>query len=577
MPVMSRGAIVLGISALGFAIGLFTLHVARAEPAFSFAGTSTAGAAGLLGAGWALIACGLAFSIRRSEMRLGALLVSAGFAWFLLEWPNPGIGSGLAFTIGLVLYAACPPLVGHAMLGYPRGRLASFASRTALAVAYTGSLLVLGLLPALVYDPQAQACSQCPRNLLLVSDRGGLVEDATRVGMYMGVAWALALAGLVLLRLVGAPKATRPVLAAGAAYLGLVAAMFIVWVDRGFLSPTDVERRLWLMQAAALIAIVLCVSRTWLRARQARSEVARLVVDLARAPAPGGLKDVLRRIVGDPELQLAYPLADGKRLVDVHGQSVELVSHQERTSLVRDGRAVAVLAHAPGLLRDEQLVQEVTEAARLALENERLQAEAHTLLDELRVSRVRIVEANDAERRRLERDLHDGAQQRLVGLSLSLRLVRSQLGVETDPSLTARLDRAEAELREAIAKLRELAHGIFPAVLADEGLAAAVEALAEGARVPIQITALPEDRLEGSVETAAYTVVAEAAKTATRTLAVRVERSSETLTVRVETDELAGLELAGLEDRVGALNGSLHVERGNNGRVTIRAELPCAS
>jgi hypothetical protein len=420
---MRRRAIVLGVCALGVATGVFSLHVAREEPAFSFVGASAGGAVALLGTGWALMACGLAFWNRRLESVFGVLLVMAGFAWFLLEWNNPETGSSLAFTIGLCLYAACPPLVGNAVLAYPGGRLASFVTCAALAVAYSGSLLVLGVLPALFFDPQAEGCSQCPRNLLLVSDMGGLAEDLTRAGVYVGVVWALALAGLALLRLLLAPNAVRPILAAGAAYLGLVAAMFVVSIDRGFLSPTTVERRLWLMQAAALVAIVLGVSWAWLLARHARSEVARLVVDLARAPAPGGLRDVLRGIVGDPELDLAYPLPEPERLVDAEGQQVELSSHQEQTSLMRDGRAVAVLAHAPGLLRDEQLVDEVTEAARLALENERLQAEVRAHLEELRASRARIVEASDTERMRLERDLHDGAQQRLVGLSLSLRLL----------------------------------------------------------------------------------------------------------------------------------------------------------
>src|SRR6266511_4957142 len=134
---MSRRAIVLGVCALGVATGVFALHVAREEPELAFAGASAAGAATLLGVGWALIGCGLAFWIRRPNSHFGLLLTTAGFAWFLLEWNNPEIGSSLAFTIGLVLYAACPPLVGHAVLAYPGVRLSSRAERCVLAVAYT--------------------------------------------------------------------------------------------------------------------------------------------------------------------------------------------------------------------------------------------------------------------------------------------------------------------------------------------------------------------------------------------------------------------------------------------------------
>jgi signal transduction histidine kinase len=233
-----------------------------------------------------------------------------------------------------------------------------------------------------------------------------------------------------------------------------------------------------------------------------------------------------------------------------------------------------VLAHERGLLDDEQLVEDVTAAARLALENERLQAEVGARLEELRASRTRIVEAGDTERKRLERDLHDGAQQRLVGLSLSLRLVRSQLGSDASPEAIARLEEAEGELRRATAELRELAHGIFPAELADEGLAAAVEALAEGASVPIRIGGLPDGRWAAPIETAAYTVVAEVARAATAALDVRAARSDGTLLVEIDTDGLGGVDWVDLEDRVGAVEGHFAVERSPNGRVTISAEFP---
>jgi signal transduction histidine kinase len=197
-----------------------------------------------------------------------------------------------------------------------------------------------------------------------------------------------------------------------------------------------------------------------------------------------------------------------------------------------------------------------------------LQAEARAQLEDLRSSRARIIEAGDAERRRLERDLHDGAQQRLVGLSLALRLLRSQLGA--DHELVARLDEVEAELRRAVAELRELAHGIHPAVLSDEGLAAAVEALAEDA--PIRIAALPQQRFPVAVETAAYLVVAEAAKAGAAR--VSAERQDAALVVDVEAEaEPEGL--VDLEDRVGALDGRLDVERAGDGGVRIRAEIPC--
>jgi signal transduction histidine kinase len=568
---MGRRAVALGIAALGIAFGVFTLDVARDDPGYWFAGASNVAGAALLVAGWALIASGLAFWLWRSDSRVGPLLVLAGFAWFVPEWTAPEVGSSFAFTAGLCLTAACAPLVGHAVLAYPGGLLGSHLERAVVLASYAGGVVVLGLLPSLVFDPVAQSCFQCPANLIVVADDEPFGSDATRVGVYGGLVWALALTVLACLRL--ARVATRPVVAAGAAYLALVAATYAAALDRGYLSNAgSLERRLWYAQAAALIALSVAVVWGWVRSRRARSEIARLVVELAQSPPPGGLRDVFARITGDPRLVLAYPLLDSGRLVDAGGRPVEVSPGQVRTSIVRDGRPVAVLGHARGLLDDEQLVDEVSAAARLALEHERLQAEVRARLEELRASRARIVESGDTERRRLERDLHDGAQQRLVGLSLSLRLLRSQ-----EPESTE-LAAAEDELRLAIAELRELAHGIYPAVLSDEGFAAAVEALGEESRVPIRIGALPEERFAAAVETAAYALVAEAAGAASPALAVSARRSDGLLAVEVEASSIDGLDLVILEDRIGALDGRLAVttdgpERG----VTIRAELPCGS
>lgn len=574
---MGRQALAVAISALGAAAGVFSLDVARDDPSRWFAGTSTVAGLTFLAAGWALIGVGLAFWLRRPGNLFGPLLASAGFAWFLIEWNNPGVGSALAFTMGQCLYAACPPLAGHAVLAYPDGRLGSRLERLVVAIAYAGGLLVLGLLPALFFDPQAQGCNQCPSKLLAVSDDAGLWTDLNRVGLYVGIAWALALAALAARRLMRASSWARPVFAAGAVYLGLVAAWFAASLDDGLRWNGTLETRLWFVQAAALVALATGVGWNWVRNRRARSIVAQLVIDLAKSPPAGGLRDALAGTVGDPHLVLAYPLGTTDRLVDAQGRPVELDLRREQTRLIQDGQAVAVLSHAPGLLDDKQLVENVATAARLALENERLQAEARARLVELRASRTRIVEAGDAERKRLERDLHDGAQQRLVGLSLSLRLARLQLTIGAPADAVTGLDRAEAELHEAIVELRELAHGIFPAVLADEGLAAAIEALAEDGRVPVRIRSLPEGRFALGVETAAYTVVAEAVRATTSGVVVEATRSGDALLLDVEALDENGLDIIALQDRLGALDGRLAVERREDGYVTLRAELPCES
>jgi signal transduction histidine kinase len=577
---MRRAVIAVGVSSLALVGGVFSLGVARHGVAYSFAGDGIGGAAALLGAGWAMVACGVAFGLWRPSSRFGWLCALAGVGWFLLEWNNPETDSSLAFTTGLALYLVGVPVVAHAVLAYPGGRLATVIERTAVAGAYAGVVFLLGILPALVFDPETQGCSQCPRNLLLVYDDAGAAKGLARVGVAFALVWFPALAALVLFTLARRSPAARrahwPVLILGAAYLGLVTAWFAASLNRGFLTNGSLERQLWLAQAAALAGITLGVGFGWVRAWLARSEVARLVVDLAHSPPTGGLRGALARIVGDPDLVLAYVLDDSGRLVDAQGRQVELPADLERTNLVCDGQTVAVLAHAPGRLGDEQLVDEVTGAARLALENERLQADVRGRLEELRSSRARIVEMGDSERKRLERDLHDGAQQRLVGLALGIRLARSRLTRDVDPDVLARLDEAEAELRRATADLRELAHGIFPAVLADEGLGAAVDALAEDGRVEVRVREMPEIRFPLPVETAAYTVIVEAVKAARSAVEIAVRPSGSDLIVDVEAAALDGIDFLELEDRVGALDGRLAVER-EDGRTTIRSEVPCAS
>jgi signal transduction histidine kinase len=569
-----RGAGRAAVLLAGLAFGLVTLSFARSQPAYSFAGESVLRAVAELGAGWALLAVGLVAVARRPGGRFGVLAVVASFGWFLTEWNNPDVGSAAVFTIGLTLYVIAPPLVAHAAITYPADRLASWLDRVGLVIAYAGAGLVLGLLPALVFDPSAELCTQCPSNLLVVHRSHRLFDWLNRVGIEAGLGWSLMLISLLVLRLARSTPARRrlagPVLLAGCAYLGFVAADFAHGLDRGFLSNDRLDRRLWLGEAVALCALALGVASVWVRARRRRSEVARLVVELAGSPPPGGLRDLLAATLGDSELQLVYPLADGT-LVDARGRPVKLDG--QVTPLVRDGERVALLSHRPGLLEDPGLLEEVAAAARLGLENERLQAEAQAQLEDLRASRARIVETGDAERRRLERDLHDGTQQRLVALSLSLRLARSKLG--PDPALLARIEEAEAELRGALADLRDVAHGIFPAVLADEGLAAALEALAEEA--PIELTALPGERLGAAVEAAGYFFVSEAFRRCSAG-ALKVNASRRDGLLVIEVEGAVGLgEIVDLEDRIGALDGTLAVVRGPGGRVTMRAEIPCES
>jgi signal transduction histidine kinase len=562
--------------AVGVALGGLSLAIDRTEPAYSLAGGSLAAAVVGLLAGWSLVGAGLGAWVRRPTSRFGPLLVAAGLAWFLAGWNNPGIGVALAFTAGLVLHAACPPLVGHAALVYPGGRLRSRREQVAVTVAYGGAVLALGILPALFFDPTVMGCGQCPANLLGAVGDTEVVEAVNLVGVWLGLVWALllvAVAGWRLLRSTAAGRRmTAPVLVPAVVYLILVAWDFQHGLDRGFLGNDVVDRRLWLGQAVALVALAVGVAWEWVRGRRTRSALAKLVIELAASPPPGGLEGVLATTLDDPSLELLYPLPDGSQ-VDAHGRPAQPGQEQAVTPLVRGGHPVALLAHRPGLLDEPGLVDEIAAAARLALENERLQAQVRAQLEDLRASRTRIVEQGDAERRRLERDLHDGAQQRLVSLALSLRLARLGRDTETD---MAGLEEAEAEVRQALAELRGLAHGLYPAALAEEGLGAALEALAEQASTPLALGPLPRERLEPRVEAAAYFVVAETLKRS-RPGRARVDaaRADGQLVVELVTDRPPPRKLTDLEDRVGALDGRLIAQPSPTGGAHIRVELPC--
>jgi signal transduction histidine kinase len=562
----------------GFTFGALSLTIARGEPAYSFAGGSTARGAVELLAGWALLVTGFVAWKRRPASRFGALLAAAAFGWFLAEWNNPGIGSALAFALGLTFYAVAAPIVAHAALAYPGGRLASALDRLVIAVAYVGTVVVLGLLPALFFDPAAQGCGDCPRNLLLAHRSPHAYDELNRIGVHAGLVWLLALIVLLAVRFMRSTPPLRrlvwPVLAAAALYLGVIACDFVHSLDRGMLGNDQTDRKLWLVEGVALIALALGVLWGWVSRRRTRAAMAQLVVQLAASPAPGRVRALLAETLDDASLELAYPLSDG-RLVDAQGQAV--ARRPEVTPLTRGGHEIALLLHRPGLLDDPELVEEVASAARLALDNERLQAETRAQLEDLRASRARVIATGDAERRRLERDLHDGAQQQLVGLSLALRLASTRLGPDADPERLARIEEAQSELAAALAQLRDLAHGIFPAVLADEGLAAALEALTEAATIPIEITALPDERLDPAAEAAAYFVVSEIVRQDHATaLIVKAAHRDRQLVIEVEGHGPLD-QIVGLDDRVVALDGTLTVFHTQDTRVRVRAEIPCGS
>ncbi len=330
-----------------------------------------------------------------------------------------------------------------------------------------------------------------------------------------------------------------------------------------------------------------------LRDTAARGRIADLVIGLGDLPSIAVLETSLRDALGDPSVQVyrwdvalaGFRDADGRPATPPDDGPARAVVAIDDTGAEAPGLRIAL---DPALRDDPGLVAAAVAAIRLAVENERLQAEVLAQLDDVRASRARIVEAQDVERRRLERDLHDGAQQRLVSLQLSLQLLRRQLDDGTDPAVLAEVDAASAEARAAVTEIRELARGVHPAILTEAGLSAALTSLAERSLVPVTVDSTVEGRLPPPVEATAYFVVAEAltnaAKHADATrVDVRARRDGPDLRLEITDDGRGGAStdggtgLRGLEDRVAALGGTFRLTSPPDGGTRIVVELPCAS
>jgi signal transduction histidine kinase len=253
----------------------------------------------------------------------------------------------------------------------------------------------------------------------------------------------------------------------------------------------------------------------------------------------------------------------------------------------RDGIPVAVIVHDHALEQDPGLVAAVSAAVRLTVENERLTARVESQLEDVRASRARIVEAGDAERKRVERDLHDGAQQRLVSVMLALRLARRELG-PGDLKAGLSLDQASAEAKAALAELRELARGLHPTILTESGLKAALDSMADRSPLNVSVDSGTSARFSATVEGTAYFVVSEAlanvAKYAEATRAlVRTSWSDDTLQVEISDDGIGGADpnvgsgLRGLVDRLSAVEGTLEIVSPVGGGTSLTARIPATT
>jgi len=516
--------------------------------------------------GWSFIGAGLLLWSRRPDNRTGPLMVLIGLAFFgnrLSRADDPTLQA-----IGLWISPIHLAILAHTLLALPSGRLGSPAARAIVI----GIYLDFGLL---VHAP-------------LVLGPGGTGAALRQASFVIG-AILLAAGAILLIRrwLQGSAawrRAVAPVLWLGAA----VFAALVAWGANASLGvpvgnlPSTALQLVFLAVPYSFLAVLL-------RSHLARASVAELVVELDRSEAPAALRDALARTLRDPTLEVAYPLAEEGRYVDVDGRPVGLPAAgtgRVVTKVERDGRHVASLIHDEALIDEPELIRAACAAAALALDNERLQAELRARLEELSASRARIVRATDEERKRIERNLHDGTQQRLTSIAISLGLAEARL--QSEPAAAAEtLHEAQTALGVALIELRDISQGIHPSNLMTHGLAAAVEDLAYAAPLPVDVETRLDGRLPEAVEAGAYYVIAEAlanvAKHAHATSAtVSVEHEPGRLVIVVRDDGTGGADLAagtglrGLADRVQALGGSLHVDSPTGQGTSVRSIIPCA-
>lgn len=540
----------------------------------------------------AFVSSGLVAWGMRPENLTGKVLVVTGFAFALQMLA--GLRDPLVWTLS-VFGIAFIPLMFYALLVFPDGRLHGRAEK--LLMIYMGGQWLWGTSSALLYEPADLGCPDCPPglNLLLLRSDPVLLDRIQQINGRLVLGGLIALVVILARRWLRASVPARRVLApmlvpASFWWISFIAYyLFQQSARHSLFEPPEITYQS--LATGSLVSLLL-LPLTFLlglsRYRARRARVSGLFIELGELPPPEQLRDSLARTFGDPELEVGIWVPEAKRYLTPEGKTLQPVDTPEKTPtyLERDKEPLAVILHDSALLDDPRLVDSVAAGARLAVENDRLQAELRTQLEEVRVSRARILEAGDEERRKIERDLHDGAQARLLALSLALQVVTAKLDSGAEAEARQALVDIGDELRSALAELRELARGIHPAVLTNEGLGAALEVLADRTPMEIVLASVPDDRLPASVEAAGYFVVAEALANAARysgaskvTIDARVVAGD--LAVEVRDDGVGGASLGqgsglrGLADRVHALDGDLEVESPPGSGTIIRAWIPC--
>jgi signal transduction histidine kinase len=513
---------------------------------------------------------------RRPDSAFGPLMILAGFITQLsmLQWTSLPLPN----TIGQLCDLLVAAVWLHIFLAYPTGRLAGGAERVVVVVGYVAALGLQVVILALGgFDDN---------HLLSVVKRPHAAEAVENVQLLVLSALALIGVGLLWRRWRSLPRwqrrrPTQIVIECFGLSLVMLAALLVAGA---FQLPGFEVIRLVTFAVAGLAPLAFLAGL--LDARLAKAGVGELLVQLRTDPTPD-LQALLAQALRDPTLYLIYWLPQYGSWADQDGNPTSLPrsDNGRRVTFVKqNGEQIAALIYDAGLGDEPELVEAVSAAAGIALENGRLEAELRARLQELQGSRRRVVEAQQNERRRLERNLHDGAQQRLVALALELGLLAEK--ANNDPATQERLKRARGEVAESLDELRDIARGLHPAVVSGHGLAIALESLAAVTPLEVHLKTDGLPRLPEQLEVAAYYVVSESLTNAAKhaqadTVNVEVGVTTDTLIVEIVDDGIGGADsergtgLRGLADRIETLNGHLRVWSSVGRGTRVRAEIPC--
>lgn len=519
------------------------------------------------------VGAGLVAWARRPDSRFGLLMIAAGscFWVWILQFAN---AAGL-HTVGILVDYLVVALFIHVYLAFPTGRLPRQPERGLVVTAY---VVALGLQVVKI------SLGAEPRAMLPAVDQTAIADAVEVVQIWSLVVLCLASAVVLVVRRVQGGARPRPVTLLVDAF-GLALVMMAVFFTAGLLGwPAFGLIQFVAFAAGGLAPAVFLLGL--LEARLARADVGELMVRLRASPV-GDLREPLAQALRDPSLTVAYWLPEFDSWADRAGRQMpdpETVPDRGTALIERDGEPVAVLLFDPHLNEEPELLAAVTAAAGIALENDRLQVELRARVQELRESRVRMLDAGQEERRRLERNLHDGAQQRLVALSLGLGMLEADLG--SDATWSVQLKEARGEIATALEELRDVARGIYPAVLNAHGLGVALESLTARSSVPLSLQVGLDGRLPIAVEAAVYYVACESLANIGKharasTASIEVLQRDGQVVVEIVDDGVGGADtergsgLRGLADRVEAIGGRLLVWSPAGGGTRVRAELPC--